>query len=40
MIEGFNIRCTVGGLEVLRSPRIVLTLRRREPWRGDGETML
>ena len=26
MIEGFNIRCTVGGLEVLRSPRIVLTL--------------
>ena len=29
MIEGFNIRCTVGGLEVLRSPRIVLTLRRR-----------
>ena len=29
MIEGFNIRCTVGGLEVLRSPRIVLALRRR-----------
>ena len=29
MIEGFNLRCTVGGLEVLRSPRIVLALRRR-----------
>lgn len=29
MIEGINIRCTVGGVEVLRSPRIVLTLRRR-----------
>lgn len=29
MIEGFNVRCTVGGLEVLRSPRIVLSLRRR-----------
>ena len=29
MIEGINIRCTVGNFEVLRSPRIVLTLRRR-----------
>ena len=29
MIEGINIRCNVGGVEVLRSPRIVLTLRRR-----------
>lgn len=29
MIEGINIRCSVGGVEVLRSPRIVLTLRRR-----------
>ena len=29
MIEGINIRCTVGSVEVLRSPRIVLTLRRR-----------
>ena len=29
MIEGINIRCTVGGVEVLRSPRILLTLRRR-----------
>lgn len=29
MIEGVNIRCTVGPFEVLRSPRIVLCLRRR-----------
>ena len=29
MIEGINVRCTVGGVEVLRSPRIVLTLHRR-----------
>lgn len=29
MIEGINIRCNVGPFEVLRSPRIVLTLRRR-----------
>ena len=29
MIEGLNIRCTVGNVEILRSPRIVLTLRRR-----------
>lgn len=29
MIEGINIRCNVGGVEVLRSPRIVLSLRRR-----------
>lgn len=29
MIEGINIRCTVGNFGVLRSPRIVLTLRRR-----------
>lgn len=29
MIEGINIRCNVGSFEVLRSPRIVLTLRRR-----------
>lgn len=29
MIEGLNIRCTVGSVEILRSPRIVLTLRRR-----------
>ncbi|WP_337375451.1 hypothetical protein [Desulfovibrio piger] len=29
MIEGINIRCNVGGMEVLRSPRIVLSLRRR-----------
>ena len=29
MIEGINIRCNVGSIEVLRSPRIVLTLRRR-----------
>lgn len=29
MIEGLNIRCTVGSVEILRSPRIVLTLHRR-----------
>lgn len=29
MIEGINIRCTVGPFEVLRSPRIELTYRRR-----------
>ena len=29
MIEGINIRCNVGPFEILRSPRIVLTLRRR-----------
>lgn len=29
MIEGINIRCTAGPFEVLRSPRIVLTTRRR-----------
>lgn len=29
MIEGINIRCNVGSVEVLRSPRIVLTLRRK-----------
>ncbi|HIW01556.1 MAG TPA: hypothetical protein H9894_10290 [Candidatus Desulfovibrio intestinipullorum] len=29
MIEGINIRCNVGRIEVLRSPRIVLSLRRR-----------
>lgn len=28
MIEGINIRCNVGPIEVLRSPRIILTLRR------------
>lgn len=29
MIEGINIRCTIGPFEVLRSPRIELTYRRR-----------
>jgi len=29
MIEGINIRCNVGGVEVLRSPRIELSLLRR-----------
>ena len=29
MIEGINIRCNVGPFEVLRSPRIVLSLYRR-----------
>lgn len=29
MIEGLNVRCNVGGIEVLRSPRIVLTMRRK-----------
>lgn len=28
VIEGINIRCNVGPLEILRSPRIVLTLKR------------
>lgn len=28
MIDGINIRCNVGSIEVLRSPRIILTLRR------------
>lgn len=30
MIEGINIRVTVGGFEVLRSPRIELVTRRRD----------
>ena len=29
MIEGLNIRCNVGGFEVLRTPRLKLTYRRR-----------
>lgn len=29
MIEGLNVRCNVGGFEVLRSPRIKLTYRRQ-----------
>ena len=29
MIEGLNVRCNVGGFEVLRSPRIKLSYRRR-----------
>ncbi len=29
MIEGINIRCNVGPFEVLRSPRLTLTFRRR-----------
>lgn len=29
MIEGINIRCNVGPFEVLRSPRLTLSFRRR-----------